>query len=73
MKKLLLFVSNNKIVLLGVFLGLVLGHLHWYYFGCYWGNYPLSSEWWVNCTFGAVFGGFVTSMFTDTQKTSVGS
>lgn len=62
MRDLIAFISNNKIVLIGIFLGLILGYIHWYYFACYWGTYPLSSECWVNCSFGAVLGGFMTSL-----------
>ena len=63
----LLFVSNNKIVLLGLLIGFVLGYLHWYHFGCCWGTYPLSSEWWVNCASGSLFGGFIASMLKESN------
>lgn len=63
MKKLYLFIRLNLKILIGFMIGLILGFLHWYYFGCYWGTYPMSSVWWVNCVFGAIFGGFVFSFF----------
>lgn len=57
-----LFISNNKFATLGMILGLTLGYLHWYHVGCYWGTYPLSSECWVNCVAGLLFGGFIGSL-----------
>ncbi len=53
------FFTQNRHVLLGLFSGLVLGYAYWSCFGIYWGTYPLSSEWWVNCAFGGLFGGLV--------------
>lgn len=57
-----LFFKNNMKVLIGMLLGLILGYIHWYYWGCYWGTYPMSSECWVNCAFGLLFGGFIVSI-----------
>lgn len=62
MKQLLGFISNNKIILIGMLLGLVTGYLYWYYFSCYWGTYPLSAECWVNCSYGTLLGGFIASL-----------
>ncbi|MDU1891404.1 MAG: hypothetical protein E6767_12015 [Dysgonomonas sp.] len=62
MRKLILFIRLNARVLIGLTIGLVLGYLHWYYFGYSWGTYPLSAECWVNCVAGATFGGFVMSL-----------
>ncbi|NDW17572.1 hypothetical protein D0T53_01410 [Dysgonomonas sp. 216] len=63
MSKFALFLNLNKYVLLGLVVGVVLGFLHWYFFGCYWGVYPMSSECWFNCTAGSLFGGFIFSLF----------
>lgn len=62
MKDILTFIVNNKIVIIGLLLGLTLGFIHWYYFACYWGTYPLSSECWVNCSYGTITGGFIASL-----------
>jgi uncharacterized membrane-anchored protein YhcB (DUF1043 family) len=62
-----LFITDNKFASLGMVLGLILGYLHWYYFGCYWGTYPMSSECWVNCVAGLLFGGFIGSLRTRTK------
>ena len=65
MRNILIFIANNKAVIIGLLLGLVLGYIHWYYFACYWGTYPLSAECWVNCSYGAITGGFVASLIND--------
>ncbi|WP_081852545.1 hypothetical protein [Prevotella sp. 10(H)] len=62
MEKLHIFLTNNGTVILGMLLGLMVGFAHWYYFGCYWGTYPLSSECWVNCSFGIIVGGFISCL-----------
>jgi len=67
MKKLYMFIHINYKVLIGLIIGLILGYVHWFYFGCYWGTYPMASECWVNCTMGAIFGGFLASL-TDSRN-----
>ncbi|MBD8389023.1 hypothetical protein [Dysgonomonas sp. BGC7] len=62
MKQILSFISNNKAVLTGMLAGLIIGYIHWFYFACYWGTYPLSAECWVNCSYGVIIGGFVASL-----------
>jgi len=62
MDRLILFFRTNSIVLVGMIVGVIMGFLHWSYFGCYWGTYPLSAECWVNCCYGAIFGGFIFSL-----------
>jgi len=63
MKKLYSFIHTNSKVLIGFVIGIIIGYLHWYYYGCYWGTYPMSAECWVNCICGALFGGFIMSLF----------
>ncbi|MDR1500832.1 MAG: hypothetical protein LBT43_00060 [Prevotella sp.] len=55
----ILFIRINIIPLSGICLGALLGYLHWFYWGCYWGTYPLSSECWVNCAYGGLFVGYI--------------
>lgn len=62
MKDLITFVSNNRAVLLGMLIGFIVGFLYWFYIGCYSGLYPLSSECWINCSYGLVLGGLITSV-----------
>ncbi|MFT3993518.1 MAG: hypothetical protein QM660_04375 [Dysgonomonas sp.] len=59
------FISLNSKILLAMLIGCILGYIYWYYLGCYWGTYPLSSECWVDCSIGALFSGFVVSLFNE--------
>lgn len=67
MKDILLFIRHNNRALIGVAIGVVLGYLHWYYFACYWGTYPLSAECWINCAYGGVSGGFIMCLLNETK------
>lgn len=60
----LYFIYLNCKVFLGVVLGLLLGYIYWHNFGLVWGTLPLSSEWWVNCVYGGLFGGLIGSFFS---------
>lgn len=62
MKKLYYFVAVNIKTLFGILAGVIIGYTHWYYWGCYWGTYPLSSECWMHCITGLLFGGFIGSL-----------
>lgn len=57
-----MFILKNKYALVGMSIGLLAGYLYWYFYSCYWGTYPLSSECWVNCAYGSVFGGFFATL-----------
>ncbi len=65
MKKVIYFISINRVVLAAMLIGLFLGYIYWYYWGCYWGTYPLSSECWVNCSVGSLLSGFITSILEE--------
>jgi len=58
----LVFISNNKTVLIGILLGIVAGFIYWYCIGCYMGLYPLSAEWWVDMSIGGLLGGFIATL-----------
>ncbi|MDR0427485.1 MAG: hypothetical protein LBH12_02655 [Dysgonamonadaceae bacterium] len=62
MKSLLRFIRTNKRTLAGMVLGTILAYFYWKYFGIRWGTYPLSSECWVNCVYGSLFGGFIACL-----------
>ncbi|MDL2299605.1 DUF6132 family protein [Bacteroides sp. OttesenSCG-928-E20] len=51
----------NKLVLVTFAAGAILGLVYWFHFGCYWGTYPLSSEWWVN----GIYGGILANLFRE--------
>lgn len=61
-KTMIQFISINKKILVGMLIGIMLGYIHWYYWGCYWGVCPMSSECWMNCLIGTLFGGFIVSL-----------
>ncbi|MDR1407226.1 MAG: hypothetical protein LBJ23_04155 [Tannerella sp.] len=63
--KLLLFIQLNHEVLAGMILGAIAGYFYWTRFGMMWGTYPLSSECWVNCTYGCLFGGFIANLISE--------
>lgn len=69
MKDILLFIRRNNKAFIGIIVGVALGILHWYYWGCYWGTYPFSSEWWTNCIYGGIIGGFVMCLLEETKHT----
>ncbi|MDU1905654.1 MAG: hypothetical protein E6772_12800 [Dysgonomonas sp.] len=54
------FISNNKHIIVSVLLGNILGLIYWYHFGCFWGVYPYSSEWWFNFIGGGAIFGFIS-------------
>ncbi|SFK91080.1 hypothetical protein SAMN05216357_10867 [Porphyromonadaceae bacterium KH3CP3RA] len=56
---LLLFICKNRIILLSMMVGALIAYIYWFHFGIYWGTYPLSGEWWVNCIYGGLFGGLL--------------
>jgi hypothetical protein len=59
-----LFLRINYEILAGMILGCIAGYFYWEWFGIMWGNYSLSSECWVNCLYGSLFGGFIASLFS---------
>lgn len=67
MNKVLAFISNNSTILLGILAGIIIGFVYWFYFACYWGTYPLSAECWVNCSYGALIGGFALSLIDNKE------
>lgn len=65
MRRLLYFFRLNYMTLLGMFIGLGLGFMYWWKFGMLWGVLPLSSECWVNCIYGLLFGGLIGSVLSN--------
>lgn len=64
MKPIMQFILQNKITLLGMLAGLIIAYFYWLNYGIYWGTYPLSSECWINCVYGILVGGFLSSLLT---------
>lgn len=57
------FYLNNKKIIIAVLLGCIIGNFYWYFIGCFWGTYPLSSEWWFNTLGGGILSGFILCLF----------
>lgn len=62
MKLFLSFFKKNLFVVIFIFSGIITGYIYWINWGIYYGTLPLSSECWVNCTYGGIFGGLAGSM-----------
>ena len=67
MKIFISFLRENSTVIVLIVLGILIGYFYWYNWGIYYGTLPLSSECWVNCTYGELFGGLVGSFVTQSE------
>ncbi len=61
--KLRLFIKKNRFTILSMIIGVIVAYFYWLHVGMYWGTYPLSSECWVNCVYGCLFGGLIYCIF----------
>ncbi|KKB53069.1 hypothetical protein HMPREF1212_01231 [Parabacteroides sp. HGS0025] len=66
-EQIVFFIRINKKVLIGMLTGAIIAYLYWLNYSIYWGTYPLSSECWVNCIYGFLFGGLIGSLFQDNE------
>lgn len=62
MKRTDTILKRNLFILAFILSGIVVGYIYWVNWGIYYGTLPLSSECWVNCTYGGIFGGLVASL-----------
>lgn len=60
--------QSNCIIIIGLVAGTVIGYWYWNSIGLRWGTFPLSSEWWVNCIYGGLFGGLIMSLISKKQE-----
>lgn len=65
MNKIKKLITSNKVTIITFIIGCSLGYAHWFYFGCYWGFYPMSAEWWVNCAYGGIFANLFIAFWKD--------
>lgn len=63
--KIIAFVTINKAPLIGMLIGTIAAYFYWLEIGIYYGSYPMSSECWVNCVYGGLFGGFIGCLHAD--------
>lgn len=61
--KLLSFICLNRWALIGMLIGAVVAYFYWMHYAIYWGTYSYSSEWWVNCIYGCLFGELTGCLF----------
>ncbi len=56
--------KNNKLVLLGLFLGAIGGYAYYFYIGCQSGTCLITSKPFNSSAYGAIMGGLLFSLFT---------
>ncbi|HHV85525.1 MAG TPA: hypothetical protein GXX42_06895 [Petrimonas sp.] len=61
MKRAYAFLKENLFALLFTVSGIIIAYIYWVNWGMYYGTLPLSSECWVNCTYGGLIGGLLGS------------
>ena len=59
---------NNKLLVIGVFIGAVAGYLYWNYVGCNSGTCMITSKWHNSTAYGAMMGGLLFSIFKKEKK-----
>lgn len=68
MENIAVFFKMNLIPIIATLVGILMGYLHWFFWGCYWGTYPLSSECWVNCSYGGLFFGYIVLAISNNNQ-----
>jgi hypothetical protein len=62
------FLRNNRLTLVGVFIGLIGGYLYYHYVGCASGTCPITSKPLNSTLYGALLGGLLFNAFQKTPK-----
>ena len=62
------FIRNNRLTLVGVFIGLIGGYLYYHYVGCASGTCPITSKPLNSTLYGALLGGLLFNAFQKTPK-----
>ena len=57
------FLLQNKLLIIGIVLGAVVGFMYWKLVGCFNGTCTLTSKWYNSTVYGAVMGGLFLSIF----------
>ena len=63
------FLRNNRLTLVGVFVGLTGGYLYYHFVGCASGTCPITSKPLNSTLYGALLGGLLFNAFQKTPKT----
>jgi hypothetical protein len=62
------FVFQNKLLVIGIVLGAVVGFMYWKLVGCFNGTCMITSKWYNSTVYGAVMGGLFLSIFKNSNK-----
>jgi hypothetical protein len=62
------FVFQNKLLVIGIVLGAVVGFMYWKRVGCFNGTCMITSKWYNSTVYGAVMGGLFLSIFKNSNK-----
>jgi phage shock protein E len=57
------FISENKLVLIGISIGAIGGYLYYHFIGCATGTCPITSKPLNSTLYGALMGGLLFSIF----------
>jgi hypothetical protein len=63
------FIRNNRLTLVGVFIGLIGGYLYYHFVGCASGTCSITSKPLNSTLYGALLGGLLFNAFQKTPKT----
>jgi hypothetical protein len=63
------FILNNRLTLVGVFIGLIGGYLYYHFVGCASGTCSITSKPLNSTLYGALLGGLLFNAFQKTPKT----
>ena len=57
------FLFQNKLLIIGIVLGAVIGFMYWNFIGCLNGTCAITSKWHNSTAYGAIMGGLFLSIF----------
>jgi phage shock protein E len=57
------FLFQNKLLIIGIVLGAVIGFMYWNFIGCFDGTCAITSKWHNSTAYGAIMGGLFLSIF----------
>jgi len=62
------FLFQNKLLIIGIVLGAVVGFMYWKLIGCSNGTCTITSKWYNSTVYGSVMGGLFLSIFKTQNK-----
>ncbi|MEP6597711.1 MAG: DUF6132 family protein [Ginsengibacter sp.] len=61
---------NNKLIILGIITGAIIGFIYWKQIGCNTGTCMITSKWSNSTVYGALMGGLLFSIFRKNKNNS---